>query len=295
MVLRALLMLLGACGGGAGDARDGGPLDGGTFDASPSDASPLDAAVLDAAWDAFAPLDASIEADAALDADIDDGGALVDAAGDAGGSSDGSVTPLPGFGTVLGPCGRVEPEIDASTPSFLTVRFDFADDRYDMSDFELLTDGAQRLMLEPNEGGNSQVSEAFAYEILERCEGATMLVETERGVTYVSEMSKKTDLVAFIDENVGVSVTRAFVFSGGPYPLSEAQRIVGGKLDDILVSTANAVDPMWDKQILVVMADNDDAAARVREAWDGFTAERRADTIVYVVITDGDDGPIYNR
>lgn len=273
--------MLAACGGSSGDGRDGGLTDGGVVDAAVADAQ--------------APLDAGANDDASIDAAVLDGGLVADAEADAGSTSDGSVAPIPGFGAIVGPCGLVAPEIDAPTPSLITVRFDFADDRYDMSDFERLTDGAQRVLTEPNAGGSSQISEAFAYEVLERCEGASMLVETESGVTYASEMSKKTDFVAFIDENVGVSVTRAFVFSGGPYPLSEAQRVVGAKLDDIVVSTANAVSPMWDKQILVVMADDDAAAAQVREAWDGFTAERRADTIVYVVVTDGDDGPIYNR
>lgn len=283
-----MLVFFGACGNGNGGVEDAGVLDAGLFDAMLVDA-PLDAASVDAPADADAP-------DASEDAGHDDSGAdsgvLVDAGADA---ADGAIDPVPGFGTIVGPCGRVPPEVDDVDPSFFVVRLDFEDDRYDMSDLELLTEGAQRLMIEPNEGGSSRESEAFAYEVLERCEGATALVEPERGVTYVSETSKKTDLVAFIGENVGVSVTRAFIFSGGPYPLSEAQRVVGAKLDDILVSTANALEPMWDKQILVVMADNDDAAARVREAWDGFTAERRADTIVYVVITDGEDGPIYNR
>lgn len=284
-VLRALVLLFGACGNSNGTVEDAGVLDGGFFDAMLVDA-PADAAPFDALADAA--VDAS-EDDAGLDDSGTDAGVLEDA------SADGAVTPVPGFGTIVGPCGRVPPEVDAVDPSFFVVRFDFEDDRYDMGDLERLTEGAQRLMVEPNEGGSSRESEAFAYEILERCEEATELVSTEREVMYSSVTSKKTDLVAFMSENVGVSVTRAFVFAGGPYPLSEAQRVVGAKLDDILVSTANVVSPVWDKQILVVMADNDDAAARVREAWDGFTAERRADTIVYVVITDGDDGPIYNR
>lgn len=283
-----MLVFFGACGNGNGTVEDAGVLDAGLFDAMLVDA-PLDAAPFDAPEDAGVFDAAEDEAgfdDSGIDATVEDAGA--DAA-------DGAIDPVPGFGTIVGPCGRVPPEVDDVDPSFFVVRLDFEDDRYDMSDLELLTEGAQRLMIEPNEGGSSRESEAFAYEVLERCEGATALVSTEREVMYTSETSKKTDLVAFIGENVGVSVTRAFVFAGGPYPLSEAQRVVGGKLDDIVVSTENVVLPGWDKQILVVMADNDDAAARVREAWDGFTAERRADTIVYVVVTDGDDGPIYNR
>lgn len=285
-VLRALLLVFGACGNGGGAVEDASVSDAGRFDAAPVDA-PQDTAPFDAPSDAETPFDAS-DASSFVDADTD-----ADLADDAG--ADAAVTPVPGFGTIFGPCGRLPPEVDAASPSFFVVRLDFEDDPYDMGDLELLTEGAQRLMLEPNEGGSSQESEAFAYEVLERCERATELVSTERDVMYSLPTSKKTDLVAFIGENVGVSVTRAFIFSGGPYPLSEAQRVIGEKLDDILVSTANAIRPIWEKQILVVMADNDDAAARVREAWDGFTADRRADTIVYVVVTDGDDGPIYNR
>ena len=41
------------------------------------------------------------------------------------------------------------------------------------------------------------------------------------------------------------------------------------------------------------MAWDDVAADRVREAWDGFTPERRADTVVYVIVTDGMDRNIY--
>lgn len=122
------------------------------------------------------------------------------------------------------------------------------------------------------------------------------LVEIETGIRYEPSTSKKTDLVAFFHENVGVSVTRAVSFpADSPYPLSEAQRVVGDKLDSILESSANVTFPGWDKQILVVMAWDEPSADRVREAWEGFAPERRADTIVYVVITDGDDGRVYNR
>lgn len=284
-----MLVFFGACGNGNGGVEDAGVLDAGLFDAMLVDA-PLDAASVDAPADADAP-------DASEDAGHDDSGAdsgvLVDAGADA---ADGAIDPVPGFGTIVGPCGRVPPEVDDVDPSFFVVRLDFEDDRYDLSDLELLTEGAQRLLSEENAGGSSQVSEAFAYEVLERCEGAMRLVEIETGIRYEPSTSKKTDLVAFFHENVGVSVTRAVSFPvDSPYPLSEAQRVVGDKLDSILESTANVTFPGWDKQILVVMAWDEASADRVREAWHGFTPERRADTIVYVVITDGDDGPVYNR
>ena len=121
-----------------------------------------------------------------------------------------------------------------------------------------------------------------------------MLVASETEVMY-SSTEALTDFVALFSENVGVSVARAFQFPGtSPYPLSEAERVMGRKLDDIPISTANATSPTWDKQILAVLAWDDVAAMRVREAWEGFTAERRADTILYVIITDGRDRAVYN-
>ncbi len=43
----------------------------------------------------------------------------------------------------------------------------------------------------------------------------------------------------------------------------------------------------------MIIAYGDMHADVVREAWEAFDAARRADTIVYVVVTDGDDAPLY--
>lgn len=273
-----------------------------TFACGDDDAS-FDAG-FDASVDAFVPddaeLDAFVPADAGLDALVsDDGGedAALDAGTDAGTDDAGTgdaATMIPGFGTIVGACGRIAPELDTETPSFFVVRFDLADDPYDASDFDRLTAGAQEILTDGTVGGSSELSEALSYEVLERCEGATMLLASEGEVTYSSPTSKRTDLVAEFDETIGVSVARAVIFPGTvPYTLAEAQRVIGGKLDDILDSSANVMNFAWDKQILAVMAWDDVAADRVREAWEGFTPERRADTIVYVIVTDGMDRNIY--
>jgi hypothetical protein len=278
-----------------------------TFACGDDDAS-FDAG-FDASVDAFVPGDAELDAfvpdDAGLDALVsDDGGedAALDAGDDAGTDDAGTddagtgdaATMIPGFGTIVGACGRIAPELDTETPSFFVVRFDLADDPYDASDFDRLTAGAQEILTEGTAGGSSGLSEALSYEVLERCEGATMLLASELDVTYSSPTSKRTDLVAQFDETIGVSVARAVIFPGTvPYTLAEAQRVIGGKLDDILDSSANVMNFAWDKQILAVMAWDDVAADRVREAWEGFTPERRADTIVYVIVTDGMDRNIY--
>jgi hypothetical protein len=289
-VLPLLVLLTFACG------DDDASVDAG-FDAG------LDAFVPeDAELDAFVPDDAELDAFVPDDAELD---APADGGDDAGELLDGSLdatldAPLPdaamipGFGTIVGACGRIAPELDTETPSFFVVRFDLADDPYDASDFDRLTAGAQEILTDGTVGGSSELSEALSYEVLERCEGATMLLASEGEVTYSSPTSKRTDLVAQFDETIGVSVARAVIFPGTvPYTLAEAQRVIGGKLDDILDSSANVTSHAWDKQILVVMAWDDVAADRVREAWDGFTPERRADTVVYVIVTDGMDRNIY--
>jgi hypothetical protein len=289
-VLPLLFVLASACGD----------------DDSTADAG-LDAGV-DASVDAYVPEDAELDAfvpdDAGLDALVvpdgggdggDDGGddAGTDASSDDAGTHD-AATMIPGFGTIVGACGRIAPELDTETPSFFVVRFDLADDPYDASDFDRLTAGAQEILTEGTVGGSSALSEALSYEVLARCEGATMLLASEGDVTYSSPTSKRTDFVAEFDETIGVSVARAVIFPGTvPYTLSEAQRVIGGKLDDILDSSANVTNFAWDKQILAVMAWDDVAADRVREAWDGFSPARRADTVLYVIVTDGMDRNIY--
>ena len=74
----------------------------------------------------------------------------------------------------------------------------------------------------PNAGGSSGVSEAFAYEELARCEGATLLAtETEIVDDGPGEI---TDLEVMIGTHeIGVSVTRAVAFSfGDPYTVDDA-------------------------------------------------------------------------
>ena len=44
-----------------------------------------------------------------------------------------------------------------------------------------------------------------------------------------------------------------------------------------------------------MLAYGDDEAALYRQAWDEASAEVKADTLVWVTITDGDDLPIYTN
>jgi hypothetical protein len=67
-----------------------------------------------------------------------------------------------------------------------------------------------------------------------------------------------------------------------------------GKLDDILVSSANvSAADAWQKQILAVVAPEPAHVDVLREAWAALDADTRADTVVYVIVTNGDDDFLY--
>ena len=66
------------------------------------------------------------------------------------------------------------------------------------------------------------------------------------------------------------------------------------KLDSILESSMNVVpEDAWEKQVLVILAYGDTEAGVLRTVWDGLDAETRADSIVYVIVTDGEDRLVY--
>lgn len=274
-----------ALGGGMGGAGGGGDVDAGLEDAGPVDADGGSDAGL---GDADGGSDAGpVDADGGTD-----GGADADAGLDAGfrPALDG------GHPQVLGSCFRVPGELFSPQPSYIEVRLDFGMDQFDdPAERPRLTPGAQTILATPNAGGSSVVSEAFAMEVLALCEGAS-LVKTETEIVYDPPTSKKTDILVDVDgSQLGVSVTRAVSFPrDGGYPVSQAFSLLDGKLSDILVSSQNVVAPdNWVKQALVVMAWGDLQRDSIRTAWGQLDAGVRADTILYVVVTDGLDAPIY--
>ncbi len=96
-------------------------------------------------------------------------------------------------------------------------------------------------------------------------------------------------------EKIGVSVTRAMIFPlDSPYPLSSAEDLLTSKLGDILVSTANvSAEDRWQKQVLAILAYGPEHADKVELAYAALDAKLKADTIVYLVVTDGSDDFIY--
>jgi hypothetical protein len=201
-----------------------------------------------------------------------------------------------GFGELSGMCGVLDTELTEASPSLIRARFTFARGYNDSADRALLTPGGQTLAATPNAGGSSGLSEIFAYEQVARCEQATLL-KTETQVVY-DVMGKITDMLVTIDgEKIGISVTRVQTYPlGTPYELSAATTLITKKLNDIKASTMNvSMADEWKKQILALLAWDDAAADVMEQAWNGLDASVKADTIVLMTTTDGDDTFIYTN
>ncbi len=209
--------------------------------------------------------------------------------------------PREGFGAISGDCRVLDDELTDMNSHFFVNAIDFAMDPWEMSDEALLTMGGQRILMEGNAGGSSLLSEIFAFEVLARCEDATLL-KTEEDLRMTSfpsgYMGTITDLIVRIDgEVIGVSVVRALAFPfDDPYPLNEATRILIDKFEGINESTANVKpEQAWTKQVLSVMAYTPQHADQIRTAYNQLDAALIQDTVLVVTVTNGDDGFIYGR
>lgn len=223
-----------------------------------------------------------------------DGAAVADArAADAAGPDATPAFPQPGFGSISGACDVLDTELTEPAPSYVTSAIDFAT-MYTDADLAALTAGGQEIVAEDNAGGSSLLSEVFAYEVLARCELAALL-KTETEVIYDTS-GKITDLLVAIDQlTIGVSVTRAVAFPfDDPYTVAQAYDLLDRKLADILESTANVSETdRWEKQILAVLAYAPEHAESLATAYASIDPAIAADTIVWIVVTNGADDFIY--
>jgi hypothetical protein len=200
-----------------------------------------------------------------------------------------------GFGSIMGACGVLDDALTSTSPSAFSNSIDFGDDPYDSADESRLTEGGREILSDGNAGGSSLFSELFAFEVLQRCEGAVLL-KTETEVEYVDSMGKLTDLLVSIDGlKIGVSVTRAVTFPrDAPYSEADARVLLERKLEDILASSANvAAEDRWVKQILHVIAYGPIHAEAMLGAFPLIDASIRSDTILVVTRSDGEDEFLY--
>jgi hypothetical protein len=193
---------------------------------------------------------------------------------------------------VSGECGILDTELTDASPHFVDTTVlvntcDYVPDYMSPGAYEIWTDG--------NAGGSSIYSEIFAYEIASQCEDA-LLLKTETEILYIDPHGKLTDLLLEIDGlKIGVSVTRAFIYPlGTPLTPQRAEELLTDKLEGVLLSSANvAPADQWVKQILVVETPTVADKAVLTNAYAGLDPAVKADTICWVVATDGDDGFIY--
>jgi hypothetical protein len=206
---------------------------------------------------------------------------------------DAGALPRAGFGDLSGDCDVLDDELTAAQPSQFASAIAFAAPFSDQ-DGDLLTDGGRAILAAGNAGGSSLYSEVFAFELLARCELAPLL-KTETEVDY-DQPGAITDLLVAIDsEKIGVSVTRAVGYPfEAPYTVEQARDLLERKLLDIQESTAHvSAADRWRKQILAVLAYGPEHAASLAAALAELPAATRADTIVWVLVTDGADDFIY--
>jgi hypothetical protein len=227
------------------------------------------------------------------DARSDGGTAVPDGRGADAAAADAGGLPLAGFGDLAGDCDVLDDELTAAQPSLFESSIDFAAPFTDDQGGQLSA-GGQEILAEGNAGGSSLYSEIFAFELLARCELAP-LVKTEKEVDY-DQAGAITDLLVEVDgEKIGVSVVRAVAYPfEDPYSVGQARELLEGKLADILESTAHvSEEDRWRKQILAVVAYGPGHADALATALDAIEPAIRADTIVWILVTGGDDDFIY--
>ena len=227
-------------------------------------------------------------------------GNLPDAPGAGSADAPGAIDAPPaatGFGDISGMCGVLAaPQLTETTPELYRDTMTFARAYKDPDDRPLLTPGGQHLAATPNAGGSSGLSEIFAYEELARCEAA-MFLKSETEIVY-STTGKITDLeVSIAGHKIGVSVTRAVAYPfGSTYTMATASALAMKKLTDIQTSSMNvSAADKWDKQILAVLAWDDDVANTFAAAVQALDPSVKADTIVVITTTAGDDTFIYSN
>jgi hypothetical protein len=196
---------------------------------------------------------------------------------------------LAGYGDITGDCGGLD--LDAG-PVLLRSVLDLGPDPWDP---DRLSEGAQEVIEDDNLGGSSIESEALSYDMLYRCELAA-LVKTESEILYVDDGGKKTDLLVQLDgTGVGVSVTRAFHWPPeSDWPQEEADAQLIDKLSDIGLSAANAhPDDAWERSFLSIIAYDEIHEAQIAAAWEAVDGAILADTVVWIIRTDGNDEVVY--
>lgn len=199
----------------------------------------------------------------------------------------------PGFGALEGDCQVLgSAQLQGQLSYTYYNKLDFMQDAFDMADQAQLSAGGLRIYQEPNAGGSSKESEVFAFEVLHRCEGASLL-KTENEIKY-DQVGKITDLLVQIDGlKIGVSVARAFAYMR-PYTATDAADLLNKKLGGINESSQLvSAEDKWTKQVLSILAYDQQSLDVLKAEIAQLEPTLKADTIIIVTLTSGLDCWLY--
>lgn len=146
-----------------------------------------------------------------------------------------------------------------------------------------LSEGGERILREPNAGGNSLLSEVLSFEFMYKTFGAS-LEKTEMEINYHSD-SKKVDYSMLVgDRKYGVSVTRAFHFVDDTlFTEKEVYRILEKKLEGLVVATGNVVrKDKWSMNVLHVWVRSLHVAQLIQRVYNDFPQSLTSECIVMV-------------
>ena len=121
------------------------------------------------------------------------------------------------------------------------------------------------------------------------------MLKTEEEVEYLDDSAKVDVLTKVGGERLGVSAMRALKFPfDSPYSAADAKPVLEQKLLALLDASQYVSDEdLWKKPVLVVMAYSATHADAVEEAYETIDAVTKSDTLVFVVVTEGDDAFMY--
>jgi len=138
--------------------------------------------------------------------------------------------------------------------------------------FVTIGNEANQIMIEPNAGGASVVSEALSMEVMHRRFGATDVV-TEMAIQYWCSNWKRIDYIATIcGKRTGVSVTRAMGYPDASYFSDEdAYRLCHKKLFGLVVARAG-ISPQfsYDRSILHCFCQTESIAELMKLAFENL-------------------------
>jgi uncharacterized protein (TIGR02145 family) len=194
------------------------------------------------------------------------------------------------WGTLISGIGTLNTEILLSSqPSYFDLSFDCE------SNFDplLLCTDAQTVFNDYLLGGSSGNSIGLGMEVLYRLSEAS-LFSPESQIQYIDAGGEKTDFIVTLESNrIGIEVGRAYSPLGS-YTLQNAIDYLTASLNDILLKSQNLMEEyLCEKYILLVFAYNSESTALLSTAWESIDSATKANTIVLVVTTDGDDSFLY--